>query len=497
LINKIWTCCNTEIIFVGKGKEVEWKVMTRSFYWPLAVLALLLLAFHVLEVRLLNAGVTDLGAVTVDHVPPLYAKPSVHLGLWLLPAVIVLGLFVWVARRVYLLNSVRVSWMLGLSVVLFVVIGWSVSLIDQEGVPGHHSQWAFMKPYERTGLEYIGAVPLVQKQGVRAFLHRYSEPGDVSDIPLHVMTHPPGGVLFLWLVRMLFGSSVWAAALSTILFTGLAIPAVWWLGRSLYGELAGRCAVSLFMLVPSVVMYTATSMDGPFAVFPAYSLAFFFAALKVWRPWLAVGSGIALALALFMTYSTVFLPLLFCVTVGLTILFEPERRLQSIKVLACVGGVSLGIFVLLYLFDIFNLLLAVKNSIRADHIIMGSLPMTPVRYLNHSIGNLTAFLIGMGLPVVVLWFIGNMVILRQTASNKNVDIFHMAFFLSLIIITFSTLYTLETERIWLFMAPLMVIPAARQLLVMRQQGSISVYAVCLILLCLQLVLSEALLYTYW
>ena len=83
----------------------------------------------------------------------------------------------------------------------------------------------------------------------------------------HSRTHPPGPVLFLWGVSRLFGPGLVPAWLATVLFASLTTIPVFFLARDLYGEPAARRALALFLLVPSVILFTTTSMDGPMMVF--------------------------------------------------------------------------------------------------------------------------------------------------------------------------------------------------------------------------------------
>ncbi len=454
---------------------------------------------HRLFVVIQKARWVDLGAVTSAHVPPLYATWDLRWSLWVLPALAVLALFVGQAGRLYRSDSLRTWKVLALSWLWFMVIGLAISSINNTGRPGGRVRLAFLQPYERTGLEYIGAVPLIEKNGVRAFLWRYSEPGDVRDVPLHVMTHPPGGVLFLWWVSLLLGNSVMAASLANLAFTALAVVGVWLLARILYGETMARYALALYLLVPSVMLYSATSMDGPFAVFPVFSVSFFFLGLKTRRwGWGAV-SGLFLALGLFMTYAITFLGLLYAVFAVLLILEDRSRWPWVIRQLLALALAVLGFYLVLYLAWGFNPVLAVLNSIEADHRIMASMPMTPKRWWVHGTANLTAFLFAMGVPVVILW--GQALLKRRSRGSSErpaLDVFQPGFTIALLLIAFSTLYTLETERIWMFMAPLMVVPAARHLRELCAQSSqSSAWIVALSLMAIQLFAYELCLYTYW
>ena len=92
-------------------------------------------------------------------------------------------------------------------------------------------------------------------------------------------THPPGPVLFLWAVRRLFGPGLVPAWLATVLFTATACYLVYFIARRLEGEAVARASLALFLLTPNVVLFTTTSMDGPFSVFLLLALASFLRAV--------------------------------------------------------------------------------------------------------------------------------------------------------------------------------------------------------------------------
>ena len=83
--------------------------------------------------------------------------------------------------------------------------------------------------------------------------------------------------------------------------------------------------------------------------------------------------------------------------------------------------------------------------------------------------------------------------IRDGWRGEPIDIYIVGYLISLLVIAFSTLFTMEGERVWIFMAPFIVIPVAKHL---SQRGLADFYWVAG-LSCLQLVLFEVTLYTYW
>ena len=121
-------------------------------------------------------------------------------------------------------------------------------------------------------------MPRVDERGVGAFLRDYSDPEFFETLSGHTRTHPPGGVLFLWFFSKIFGYNLVSASLVSILFTALTVIPLYRLGERVYGEKVARYALLLFLITPNFVMFTGTSMDGPFSVFPILSLYLFYEA---------------------------------------------------------------------------------------------------------------------------------------------------------------------------------------------------------------------------
>ena len=75
----------------------------------------------------------------------------------------------------------------------------------------------------------------------------------------------------------------------------------------------------------------------------------------------------------------------------------------------------------------------------------------------------------MGFVLVAVWLLQVKVAAERVRAGQEADLFVLAFPISLLVITFSALYTLEVERIWMFMA-LMLTLAAGRYLDERQRG---------------------------
>ena len=437
----------------------------------------------------------NLGAVKFHrHVVPLYALPQTDLSIWILPALIILIVFLLLCRKIFLQRSVSSTWFFLISIGFFLAISISVAMIDgYREVNGRHLP-AFLEPYTRTRYEYYSDVPKVNQVGLLSFMRDYAKPELFSSLSGHAQTHPPGGILFLWVISKFFGYNLLAASLGSVVFTSLTVIPIYWLAKELYGEAIGRYTLALFLITPNFVMFTGTSMDGPFSLFPILSLYLFYKGRNSEQViFCGFLTGISLSCGMLMTYSTVFIGLFFTVVMLLTLILD-RSKFRRLLILLLIAGITFIVFHLfMFLFTGFNLIEALQASIRKDREALGTGYETMGLYLHLSVGNLFVFLIGIGIPMTTVWLRQVVRTIRDGQRGEPIDIYIVGYLISLLAIAFSTLFTMEVERVWIFMAPFIVIPVGKHL---SQRGLADFYWVTG-LSCLQLVLFEVTLYTYW
>ena len=437
----------------------------------------------------------NLGAVKFHrHLVPLYARPQTDLSIWIFPALVVLIVFLLFCRKIFLQRSVSLTQLFLISIGFFLAISISVAMIDGYREVAGRQLPALLEPYTRTNYEYYGDVPKVDQIGLWSFMRGYAKPGLFSTLSGHAQTHPPGGILFLWIVSKLFGYNLLAASLGSVIFTSLTVIPIYLLAKELYDELVAGFALALFLVTPNFVMFTGTSMDGPFSVFPILSLYLFYRGIGSERT-VCYGllTGVSLSCGMLMTYSTVFIGLFFSVVLLLTLISDRGRLRYTLTLLLTAGVTFIMFYLLMFLFTGFNLFEALQASIRKDSARLGTGYETIELYLHLSIGNLFAFLIGIGMPTTTVWLRQVVRTIRDTRCGKPIDIYVIGYLISLLAIAFSALYTMEVERVWICMVPFVLIPVAKHL---SQRGIADFYWVAG-LLCLQLVLFEVTLYTYW
>ena len=498
------------------------KKAVRSIVAQVCAIALFFWLYHILVVYIMRETGLDLGALNYSrHFIPLYAVPQLDLSWWIFPALVVCIGFLYFCYKYLLPNTLNPRRLIGIAIVCFLAINISVAQIDgfrELGTEDDPNQiLAMLEPYTRSGLEYYGDVPRIHELGLRAFLRDFSKPELFNTLSGHTRTHPPGGVVFLWLVSKIFGYNLVSASLASVLFTALTVIPFYKLAERLYDEKVALYALLLFLITPNFVMFTTTSMDGPFSVFPILSLYLFYEAreretapdmtLGTFRPH-SLLTGISLALGMFMTYATVVVGVFLCVIA----LLERKRVVQYLKVLAFAATGFIGFYLLLFVLTGFEPIEALWAAIKKDEASMRKGYESIDRYFHLSFANLFAFLIGVGIPITIVWLRqlisavkewklnsaspeleNNQIHIPWIFNPEKSDTFIIGFLITLLFFTFSTLFTMEVERIWIFMVPFFVIPVAKYLTT-RPRSDLYWVAGMLVV---QLIISEVLLYTYW
>ena len=413
-------------------------------------------------------------------------KPGKHFNTWIILPLIVAVVYFITSRGI-----LRSGESIPLPVLLIAVMGLkiaidvSVSLINGGfstlGIPISHD------------LEYYADVPKVE--GIWSFLRDFNS----LDLSLHSKTHPPGGALFLWVVARLFSYDLITASLAIIVFSTLALIPIYLLAKQLYGEKIGRYSLILCLVTPNVALLSATCTDAVFTVFLVWSIYFYFRALSC-RPILySILTGVSLAVSMLMNFTTTTLGIYFIVLAIMAYIGRGKQHLKRhLKVLLLSGGVVLLCYLLLYLGPGYNVLTNLETAMNRDRSGMGTGHETLERYVFLSIANLFAFFIYMGIPTTALWIRETGRAIIRAFRRTGFDIFLITSPIWITGVAFSTLFTLEVERIWMFMIPFILIPAGRHLAAyIEERRSMVMFYVVAGLLWAQILAFEILLDTRW
>ncbi|HQU45636.1 MAG TPA: glycosyltransferase family 39 protein, partial [Pirellulales bacterium] len=442
-------------------------------------------AYHFyLRELMLHRGLT-LGAVRpgvkVYRIVPLYLYWRPRLKTGVLIATAVLAGFVWWLRRSLRpsgTNSHSGSAVAASLVVWHIAIAVSVALID--GGPG--KLWEPFQVHRRS--DYIGAAERIDTP--QTFLQDY--PQLMPDLPLHCRHHPPGGPLLLWLIAQLFGPGPFAASMATILLSSLATPAVYLLARDVLDEAPARLAAGLFLLAPNVVAYSATCLDAVFMVPLVWTMCFLWIGRRQ-RPILSgMAAGITGSLAALMTFSASVVALWAVVALVLTAFGDRTRLRNTLVVLAAAAVTGALFYALLNAWSGYGPLAVLRQAFEGQREIMKGRGHSSLRQSVHfAVTNLVAFAFCSGLPIVLLWLrqtvreighatrLGNNVCRERPlwrsagcestspaacrnategvpdSGSRSARWLLLSFLVTLIGVDLAPLYTLETERIWIFL----------------------------------------------
>jgi methylthioxylose transferase len=276
--------------------------------------------------------------------------------------------------------------------------------------------------------EYLPALGALDF-GAGFFLDRFAEL--VPSLPVHAAGHPPG--LLLVLHALGIGTPGGMAALC-IGVGALSGPLSYLVGSRVLDERGARIAALLLAFAPGALLFGATSAD---AVYLTLGL------LAAWplaaRRW-AVG-GVALAAVSFFAWS------LLAVGAWAAILtLRREGVRQAVGLSAACAAALLAFYALLHAatgFDPIGALRSTEDVYRAG--IASTRP-----YWFWVLGSPVAFLVVLGVPLSVL-------ALRSLARGTPPAIAIFAVIAVAAVLGFTKA---ETERIWLFLAPLVCLAAA-------------------------------------
>lgn len=344
-------------------------------------------------------------------------------------------------------------------------------------------------PYARRGLEYFQDVPRVNDAPLR-FISNY--PAISPTLSHHAGTHPPGGVLFLWVGSKLFGESIEAAAWWSIGFGALGVVPTYWLARLTIGAARARRVLPLYLVTPSLVLFGATSMDIVFLVFSTAALAGLFWAMRRLTVTRVLVAGGLYWLAAFMTFAVIALPVLAGTFALLTAVRRRRVALRMLGRLALVGLAFVFFEGLAELFLGYDFLQAADAAVRRDHRGMG---MTG--YENYdlwkglSLANLAGFAIGTGIALSAGAIASALTLpFQRRMLLRPLPKLALAVPICLVALAVSTLFSLETERVWIGIVPAMLCVSA------GTRGGLSGWLL-IGLLGVQTFLTECRLYTHW
>ncbi len=289
------------------------------------------------------------------------------------------------------------------------------------------------------------------------WLRQYDELLELA--PQHATTKPPGPVAFYVAVFRLFGperAPIGAAALMALL-SAAAVVATWSAARAIAGPEAAFQAATLMALAPSMTLFFLY-LDTTYPILSCAMLATWFAALKTNRALHAIVFGLLLFAATMTSYTLLVLGIVLGgITLG-----------HSLRATVRLTAIALATFVaaygVLWLSTGFNPISAFRTALAMQYRYLPLLhrpwPRTiPFDFLDFCLG---AGWIPVMLAILALW--------------RRRDAVLIWGLLTPVIVALTGLIQAETARVWIFMLPLLMIPAGVELSRWPIRERIAVYA---------------------
>ncbi|MCD6288709.1 MAG: glycosyltransferase family 39 protein [Candidatus Hydrogenedentes bacterium] len=423
-----------------------------------------------------------------DHVVPLYAqwKPSAVTPRHL----VAVGLCIAFLAAIRWLR--RMSPPLWLTLLVLICAGFllNVSVASMNTGIG-----AVATPFERYGLEYYGDVPFVKNPV--DFLHNFSVIR--PELSMHGRTHPPGPILFLWLIWVLTGANVMAVSICTVALASVTVAPLYLLVRDMADRDTALTCSALYVCVPTTILYGATSMNAVYALFAVTTIWLFWKAMETRKLYNAGLFGLSFALTFFMSYDMANLGTFF-VVVFVSSMFDSRFRKHAVTATTIAVAVFLSFYALLYFVAGFNVVASFRDAVvqvREDLFFMDT--YTPrASYWVWRFANPVEVFFFAGIPVSVLFFAAWRSRFKRGAWRSRPDIYLLAGLCMMAVFNFTYLGKSEMARVSGYFFPFILIPAALYLQkVVERTGRYRPVYITTATLFVQSWLMETLLYMYW
>jgi len=367
--------------------------------------------------------------------------------------------------------------------------------------------------YARQSYEYIGDIGA--GGSIRGLFHDYEKIHPY--LSMHAKVHPPGPIAILWVLSYVAGRTPMGLSIATILFGALSVVPMYLFAKAVLGPRAGLIATLIYSLMPSIVLFTATSADITFMPFTLTTLFLFWlsihglqtgytffapdGAFKVWRllgsPSLevcfAIAAGFLYGILGLISYSLVGIGAFFGL-VGLWRLFDARYRWAVVRTALVMALAALAVHYLVYLWSGYNSLTTFQLAKTQFDTDQANLDLMDPRWPSWAfrLVNPLSWIFFAGIPVSVL-----AARRMQSAFTREGRLFLV---IGLTLLAFDILYLArgEGERSAMYIMPFIALQAAHMLdEICAAARSWRPLAVTLAFLGIQCIAIEAILYTYW
>jgi hypothetical protein len=369
--------------------------------------------------------------------------------------------------------------------------------------------------YSRHAYEYINDIGV--GGSIRGLFRDYEKIHPY--LSMHSKVHPPGPVAILWLMSFVAGREPMALSIATVLFGALSVVPMCLWARDVLGARRGMIATLLYTLVPTIVLFTATSADITFMPFTLTTLFLFWRAIHwpsgsdrsaavpaandanqptgrrrhVASVSYAAGAGFFYGLLGLISFSLLSIGVFFAL-VGLWRLASPGYRWAVVRTAVVMAVAAASVHYLVYLWSGYNsidVFLLSKQQFDTDQANLDELDPRFAAIWWKFLNPLCWFFFA-GVPVSVL-FLG-------CFASPQLRRDGLVWIVALSMIAFDILYLArgEGERSAMYIMPFLVLPAACRLdEIAAAADNWRPLTATLVFLGLQSIAIECVLYTYW
>jgi hypothetical protein len=322
--------------------------------------------------------------------------------------------------------------------------------------------------------------------GLPAWLRHF----DQASLAFHSSTHPPGPVLFYFAFFKLFGAPLGS------LIGGCAVGALGSLGVAVAYAFAGlwtddkrtRVTVcALYALLPALTVFFP-EFDQVYPLVSMLLILFWCRALQSEQevPWETICLGCALFTAVFFAYNLL--------SIGTFLAYYAIYRLwrqgwsgasfaKVVKNSAIAGGICAGMYMLLWLGTGYNPLGAFHHALAYQKVYASLLHRD---YWNSILCDPYDFLLGAGMMALPLLAFYLYRAIRNWDGGKEEIALSLIGLATILTVDLTGVLRGETARVWLFLQPLLIVPAALELAHFRGRWRTALFSMqWLILACLK------------
>ncbi len=278
---------------------------------------------------------------------------------------------------------------------------------------------------------------------------------EMPRLSVHNAHYPPGNLLL-----MMAGSRLempWLPRSIVITFTLLTLfPISGIISEFNSSTYAKNISLALFVSSPVVLSIPSVAMT-PIPMFLSSSALWLtLVAIRKESILASIATGFIMALCSFLSFTSIVIAcLLFFVTFARLTVYGSKSKVMVILKQGLIAIISFLLLCwLCYIITGFNLLVCFITGVEHNRSIMASGYDSMFRYLLRSTGNLIAWLCSIGFVAAIFGIVGGSnALCSSSRKNHRIATYNYSVLITVFFASFSTLFFLETERIWLFFVP--------------------------------------------